>query len=201
MVNESIQGRLVRKTALDSALYFPTIVVQGLAGLATASILSKLFGPDQYGNYVLAFGIHQLLSAIVGLWLHYSIVRLLPEYKAKGRFQDLALTLIVSEIVILFSSFVGAALLLALARPHIGTQLTHLLMGVLLGFPVLVSFQDIGYYYYGHGARTGRIVDAISPLSLPTLLSAKLKRSAVSISFPSRGLFGSTSRERRDENT
>lgn len=85
---------------------------------------------------------------------------------------------------------------------RLNAQLVHLLMAVLLGFPVLMSFQGIGYTtYYGRGARTGGIVDAISPLSLPALLSAELKRAAVSIAFPSRELFGSMSRERSDEDT
>jgi O-antigen/teichoic acid export membrane protein len=175
----SIQGKLVRKTALDSALYFPTIVVQGLVGLVTASLLSKLFSPDQYGNYVLAFGIYSLLSIITGIWLNYSIVRLLPEYKAKDRFQDLALTLIVSEMVIVFSLSIGAALLLALAKPHINAQLVQLLVVVLLGFPVLVGYEGIATVYRasGHSAHCSGLIltRVLGGLCLGLILAIKLQ--------------------------
>jgi capsular exopolysaccharide synthesis family protein len=115
--------------------------------------------------------------------------------------------LAVTDAAVLASRVDGVLLVVASGRTpkEEARKALHSLQGVgarVLGTVLTrCSVEGIGYYYGLRGARTGRIADTISPLSLATLLTTKLKRALPSMSLPGRGLVGSSSPDRRDEGT
>jgi len=142
-----IQAGLKRRTIHDLFLYFPTIIIQGIIGLLIASLLSKLFAPDQYGNYVLAHGIYNLLGTLSGMWMHLSIIRLLPEYKAKGIYDTLVVTLIYFEIsILIFITLIGATTLF-ISGAFLNRHLFSLLLIAVFGYVFNVCALSIESFY------------------------------------------------------
>ena len=142
-----IHTSLIKKTIFDLGLYFPTIFIQGMMGLITASILSKFFNPQHYGNYIIAFTVYSQLILITGSWIYFAIIRLTPEYLLKGRFSDLALTLMISEILILSLVTMVVLTILLFIKETINPELFSLLIVAVIGafFLPLVSAMEQFY--------------------------------------------------------
>jgi O-antigen/teichoic acid export membrane protein len=142
---------LAERTVSDLFLYFPTIAIQGMVGIITASFLSKLFSPGEYGNFILAHGIYLLLGLLGGLWIERSVVRLLPEYKAKGRYLELAYTMIASEgLVVLAMTLISLGLLVGL-RHMVSPGLFPLLVTAVTGAAFLSILTPVASVYWVKG--------------------------------------------------
>ncbi len=105
---ETTRKSAARKTIADLRFYFPVIAVQGVMGLVCAALATKLFPPEDYGRYVLAFAVYSQLTLITSLWLQFSIIRFAPYYRAKGLFDEFASTVFFTEV--LFICFLGLVL-------------------------------------------------------------------------------------------
>jgi O-antigen/teichoic acid export membrane protein len=151
---------LAKRTAQDMALYFPTIILQGVIGLIVAAILSKHFSPDHYGNYVLAFGIYNLLITMSGMWIHLSIIRLVPEYISKNQYNNLIFTLVTFALLILSAfTFIGISLILLIGN-RINEELNYLIIVSLFGSLFMIGSLAIESLYRisGRSAKYSIIV-------------------------------------------
>jgi len=138
---------LAKHTLKDMIIYFPTIILQGVISLIVAAILSKLFSPDRYGNYVLAFGIYILLTTLNGMWIHLSIIRLMPEYISKGQYNNLVVSLVAFEGIVL--SFITLLAILIISQIHgmLNAELSHLLIVSLFGSVFMIGALAIESVY------------------------------------------------------
>jgi O-antigen/teichoic acid export membrane protein len=138
-----IERRLIRRTATDYLLYFPTRVIVGTIGLISVAILSKFFTPAQYGHYILALNLLTFLSMVTSIGLRGSIIRLLPQYEASGQLAELAATLTLAGTALTVLVLAVTAVALWLLRGSLTADLYHLLWLALLGVPLLTVFAVI----------------------------------------------------------
>jgi O-antigen/teichoic acid export membrane protein len=114
-------------------LYFPTVLVQGVMGLVTAALLTRLFPPEEYGLWALAFAVYSQLLLLTGGWLRQSILRLTPEYRQRNQFEALIHSLVLSESFLLTTVFSVGFVVLVFLEPSFDPRLFGLLLVALIG--------------------------------------------------------------------
>lgn len=65
-------------------VYLPTKVLPALTGLITTPILTRIFLPDEYGDWALAVGVTDFLFALAMSGIGTAALRFFPAYKAKS---------------------------------------------------------------------------------------------------------------------
>jgi O-antigen/teichoic acid export membrane protein len=68
----------------DLARYIPSYIIPALVNLISIPIVTRLFAPVDYGNYVLVLGVVTIMTAFMG-WLSISIVRFHPTYEKENK--------------------------------------------------------------------------------------------------------------------
>lgn len=116
----------------DMVKYLPAQVVPGIVGFISIPIITHLFPPGEYGNYILVMATISMFSTIVG-WLSLSIIRFYPAYERDKKLDEFYGTVLkMTFISILVFSFIFSILLLVL-KSHISARLYPLMwIGVLL---------------------------------------------------------------------
>lgn len=66
----------------DMAKYLPSTIISAIIGIVFLPIITRLFSPNDYGNYVLVMVTVYILTIIVG-WVSFSVVRFYPAYEKK----------------------------------------------------------------------------------------------------------------------
>ena len=116
----------------DMVKYLPGQVVPGIVGFVSIPIITRLFAPGDYGDYVLVISTVSVFSAIVG-WLSMPIKRFYPAYEQDKRLDQFYSTVLKMTFVsmpVLSLLFLGAPLLL---KSHISPTLYPLIyIGVLV---------------------------------------------------------------------
>ncbi|GAG39100.1 unnamed protein product, partial [marine sediment metagenome] len=64
----------------DIFKYMPAQVVPGIVGFVSIPIITRLFLPQDYGNYSLVMATVMILTTLLG-WLTMSIIRFYPAYE------------------------------------------------------------------------------------------------------------------------
>jgi len=90
---------MIRELVKDIAKYLPSYIVPAIVGILALPIITRLFPPDEYGNYVLVLVTVSILSAITTTWLSASIIRFFPTYKLNNRLREFYGTLIKLTLV------------------------------------------------------------------------------------------------------
>lgn len=67
----------------DMLIYLPTKVLPPLTSLITTPILTRIFLPDEYGDWALAVGVTDFLFALAMSGIGTAALRFFPAYKAK----------------------------------------------------------------------------------------------------------------------
>jgi len=126
---------MIRDFVKDLLKYLPAQIAPAIMGLIAIPIITRLFSPEDYGNYVLVMATVSILTTIVG-WLSMSIIRFYPACERDGRLPELYGTAVrwllisVAVLAIIFSGLIFAT------RAKLGDQLYHLM---LIGVLVLVA--------------------------------------------------------------
>lgn len=149
---------MIKNLIKDMTKYLPSIIAPAIVGLIAIPIITRLFSPADYGNYILVTTTVSLISSIAIGWLD-SINRFFPVYEVKARLGEFYNTTLIFTII----SIVGMSLLflsvLFLIKDDISTKLSSLMrLGVLMFittscFQVLRSFlrvkrQVVWYSYF-----------------------------------------------------
>ena len=64
----------------DTVKYIPSLVVPAIVGLISIPIVTRLFSPADYGNYILVLSTITVLSTLAS-WSSMSIIRFYPAYE------------------------------------------------------------------------------------------------------------------------
>lgn len=119
---------MIKELFKDMIKYFPSIIIPAIISIIALPILTHLFPPADYGNYVLVIATVSVLSAIAG-WINMSIVRFYPAYKKEGKIAEFTnLTIKLAFLSILAISIISLCILIPL-RDHISGNL-YRLMGI-----------------------------------------------------------------------
>lgn len=120
---------MIRAFVKDLLLYLPSQIVPAIVGLIAIPIITRLFSPEEYGNYILVMATVSVLVIIVG-WLPASIIRFYPTCERDGRIRELY-----GAIAIWF--FVTVALLVII---YVGViRAVHAYMGIQLYYLMLIG--------------------------------------------------------------
>jgi O-antigen/teichoic acid export membrane protein len=87
--------------------YLPVNVVQGVVGLLTIVLFTRVLDPAQYGVYALAFSVGSLTQTILLTWTEAAMARFLATRTEDGRLSD--------HFATLFRLWLGAAVVVPLA--------------------------------------------------------------------------------------
>lgn len=86
-------GGNIRKLFKDMTKYLPSFIVPGIVGFITIPIVTRLFTPEIYGNYVLVLTTVSILFIIVG-WIGSPILRFYPAYERDLKLDEFYTTVI-----------------------------------------------------------------------------------------------------------
>jgi O-antigen/teichoic acid export membrane protein len=133
MSNETNSTSLIQKFGKDIFKYLPSKAVPALIGLLAIPIITRLFEPQDYGNYILTMTTVGLLSLIPGSLLGTSVVRFFAAYEQRSKLGSFYNTLIKGTIACVGGITIIFFGILQLVRTAITLELYHLMsIGVLL---------------------------------------------------------------------
>ncbi|MBA7510562.1 lipid II flippase MurJ [subsurface metagenome] len=139
---------MIKNLFKDIAQYLPSMAIPALVGIVALPIVTRLFLPADYGNYILVITTVSVLSTLVG-WVNMSVVRFYPAYerdRKTAEFTDSTIKLTLLSILVISIAFL--CILFGL-RDHISSNLYNLMrIGILIFiltslFTVLLSFLRI----------------------------------------------------------
>lgn len=133
---------MIRELFKDLAKYLPSIVVPAIVGIIVLPIITRLFSPEEYGNYVLVTVTVSFVSCIAVSWLDSSTLRFSPVYELNNelsKFYSVLLKLALVSIATVCVIFLGV---LYLSRAYISDSLYFLMhIGILLF--IVTSFSSV----------------------------------------------------------
>lgn len=147
---------MIKELSKDAVKYLPSYIIPAIVGIVTIPIITRLFSPVDYGNYVLVLTTVFVLSAISTVWIGAAIIRFFPAYRLNNRLGEFYGTI----VKLAFVSVVGISVIfmsiIFLAKGHISTSLYSLMRIGLLVFiasswsTVLLAFlrakRQVGWY-------------------------------------------------------
>jgi len=124
---------MIKKLIKDSAAYLPSMIIPAMTGIIAMPIITRLFSPGIYGNYILVITTVSLLSAFTTAWINSSAVRFYSTYETSGELKNFYGTLL--KLAILSIGIVSIVFLsvLFLLKDKISSSLFFLMqIGVIL---------------------------------------------------------------------
>lgn len=97
--------------------YLPVNVVQGVVGLLTIVLFTRVLDPTQYGVYALAFSVGSLTQTVLLTWTEAAMARFLAARGEDGRLAD--------HFATLYRLWIGAAVLVPLACVAVAVSPLH----------------------------------------------------------------------------
>lgn len=124
---------MTRELFKDMAKYVPVQIVPAIVGLVSIPIITSLFNPEEYGNYILVIATVSLLSLIPGSLLGDSSVRFFSAYKNQSKLGLFYNTLIKMTAVCVISIAIMFFSILQVAKSNISSNLYYLMsIGIFL---------------------------------------------------------------------
>lgn len=133
---------MIKTFIRDMLTYLPTKLLPALTSLITTPIFTRLFLPDEYGNWALATGVTAFLYAFSMSGVGAAVLRFFPAYKAKSDLNTFFTNLLVliGIIVVVIGSI--SVLVMVIINPKIDPALFPLLIIAILVFAIN-SFYSI----------------------------------------------------------
>lgn len=114
-----------RAIVKDLAQYLPAQVVPALVGFFSIPVITHLFPPQDYGNYVLVVATASVFSILTGLF-STAVVRFYPGCEARHTLPEFYATTLGVTVLLLGAFTLLLAGVLALAGPHLPQGLSSL---------------------------------------------------------------------------
>ncbi len=136
---------MIDKFIKDFVKYIPSQLVLGLIGIIAIPIVTRLFSPSDYGNYVLVITTMSILTIIIG-WLSMSVIRFYSIFELEGRLKVLS-SLVVKWVVVSVAILVFIFLsIIFLTKAKLGAQLYHLMLIGVVVFVFSALFQVLSSF-------------------------------------------------------
>jgi O-antigen/teichoic acid export membrane protein len=118
---------MVKSFARDMLVYLPTKLLPALTGLITTPILTRIFLPDEYGDWALAVGVTDFLFALAMSGIGTAALRFFPAYKAKSNLAGFFSNVLAMTALVAGGTSVLSALGLLFLKGQIANTLYPLL--------------------------------------------------------------------------
>ena len=152
------EGVSIIKFIKNFLKYSPSSFIPALVGFLTIPFLSKIFDPAEYGNYILAISVVNVLSIIINSVCGDSTIRFFSVYKVQKKLKSFYDSLVVLYLLLVALLAVFSLLVLNIIQQDIDPGLYDLmLVGVLLFIfttaffvfgRVLVAKENSGIYSF-----------------------------------------------------
>jgi len=132
---------MIRGFLKDVVKYLPAKIAPAIVGIVAIPVVTRLFPPGEYGDYILVMITVSFLGGITSGWLSDSVIRFFPAYEKKaklGEFYSTTLAFAFISIIVISLLFLGV---LFLIEDKISTNLASLMRFGVLIFIVTVCFQ------------------------------------------------------------
>lgn len=144
----------------DVVKYLPAQIVLGVVGFISIPVITRIFPPQDYGNFSLVMATVMVLTTLVG-WLPLSIIRFYPAYERDKKldvFYGNVITLAIISILGITFLFV---ILLGGFRNYIPSKL-YLFMVIGIGVFIVISIFNV----FQHFLRSKRQVSWYSGFAI-----------------------------------
>lgn len=133
-IEDESEHDMIKTTLKDMFKYLPAQVVPGIVGFISIPIITRLFAPGEYGNYVIVISTTSIFSTIVG-WLYLSIIRFYPAYERDKKLGEFYGTILKMTLISIVALTLGCSFLLLFFKSTISEKLYRLLW---IGVPVFL---------------------------------------------------------------
>ena len=139
---------MIKNLFKDTVKYLPSKIIPAMVGIVALPIITRLFTPADYGNYVLVIATVSILSTLVG-WVSMSVVRFYPAYEKEGKTAEFTELIIKLTFLSIFVIFVISLCILLPLQGYIPENLYYLFgIGIIVFiltscFVVLLDFLRI----------------------------------------------------------
>jgi len=117
---------MIKSLIKDMAKYLPVQIVPGIVGFISIPIITRLFTPEEYGNYILVIATVSVLSTIIG-WLPMSIIRFYPVHEREGKLDEFCGNILKLTIISVLAVSLTTSGILVVLKPHISMKLYSLM--------------------------------------------------------------------------
>jgi len=129
----------------DAAKYLPAQIAPAIVGFVSIPIITRLFAPEDYGNYSLVMATVMVLTTLVG-WLSMSIIRFYPAYERDNKLDFFCGNILrLTFISILVITLIFIILLFSL-KVYISSTL-YLLMSVGIGVFIIMAIFNVFQHF------------------------------------------------------
>lgn len=147
----------------DTFLYLPAKILEGIFGVVTLSLITRLLRPEDYGNYHLSVTTVSIISLAVLGWLYQAAFRYVNNFTGKKKVTVFYSTIFVVWAVISVSVTILGLILLFFLRNIFDTYTIKLVLFSILMF-FTYSLAQILFYMLS-AARIIKLFLALSVLS------------------------------------
>ena len=136
---------MIKELLKDMGKYLPSQIAPAMVGFIAIPIVTHLFPPAIYGDYVLVMATVTVLATIVG-WLPTSIIRFYPAYERDRKLDEFYANVIkLTAISILIISLAFLSILL-LTKSHISSKLYSLMWVGIAVFILTAAFNVLQHF-------------------------------------------------------
>jgi len=118
---------MIREFIKDIIKYIPSQIVSAVVGLISIPIITRLFPPADYGNYILVLSTVSILVTLVG-WLDISIIRFYPAYERDKKLDIFYSTALKWLSISIFGISILFLLILVIVKNYISPNLYNLML-------------------------------------------------------------------------
>ena len=94
---------MIKELSKDMAKYSLSLIIPVIIEIIALPIITRMFSPAEYGNYILAKSLIGILTIISTSWFVASFARFFPQFESKGQ-QDIFISSVLRLAVISIGS-------------------------------------------------------------------------------------------------
>ena len=154
-IKAEIKEKMIKDFLKDAVKYLPAQIAPGIVGFISIPIITRIFSPQDYGNYSLAMATIVVLTTLVG-WLPMSIIRFYPVYERDKKldlfYGNILKLTFISLLVITFTFII----FIFIIKTHISSKLyLFMLIGICVFIAIAIfnvlqhflrSKRQVGWY-------------------------------------------------------
>ena len=133
---------MIKSLFKDIIKYIPSKIIPAIVAFISIPIITRLFSPADYGDYILVLSTFTILTTLVG-WISMSIIRFYPLYKKNKKIDIFYGTVLKCLFVSISGISILVLIILLASKNHISQNIYNLMWVGLGGFILLSIFQTL----------------------------------------------------------
>lgn len=131
---------MIKELFKDMGKYLPSCIVPAIVGFFSIPIITRLFPPEDFGNYALVYSTITILSTLVA-WLVMGVIRFHPAYERDKKLDIFYSTVLKWFFISVFGVSIFFLIALLFGKDYISQGLYRLMLIGLIAFVSLSFFE------------------------------------------------------------